>query len=274
AETVTPQGGSNSYGHLFPMVHLRYRLGEQSNVRAAFTTAIARPNFFDLVPFRIRDGDDIVEGNPDLEPTTSRNFDLLFEHYDQRIGVISAAVFYKRLTNPIFLFTEDNELGGETEQPRNGESGEIKGVELAVQQQLSFLPGPLAGLGIYANYTYTTSEATLPDGRTAQLQGQSKSVYNLALSYERGPFSAQLSANYHDAYAEEYAGAAYEDVFVDDHFQLDLSASTRLSQRSTIFLELVNLTNEPFTAYQGTRARPVQMEYYERWGRLGVRLAW
>src|SRR5690606_20659790 len=76
AETVTPQGGSNSYGHLFPMVHLRYRLGEQSNVRAAFTAAIARPNFFDLVPFRIRDGDDIVEGNPDLAPTTSRNFDL------------------------------------------------------------------------------------------------------------------------------------------------------------------------------------------------------
>jgi len=274
AETVTPQSASNSYGHFFPMVHLRYRLGEQTNLRAAFTTAIARPNFFDLVPFRIRDGEDIVQGNPDLEPTTSRNLDLLFEHYDRRIGVISAALFYKRLTNPIFLFTEDNELGGETEQPRNGESGEIKGVELAVQQQLSFLPGPLAGLGLYANYTYTTSEATLPGGRTAQLQGQSKGVYNLALSYERGPFSAQISANYHDSYADEYAGAAYEDVFVDDHFQLDFSASTRIGQRSTVFLELVNLTNEPYIAYQGTRSRPVQMEYYERWGRLGVRVAW
>jgi hypothetical protein len=58
------------------------------------------------------------------------------------------------------------------------------------------------------------------------------------------------------------------------HFQLELCASMRLSQRSTLFLELVNLTNEPFVAYQGTRARPVQMEYYQHPGRLGVRLVW
>ncbi len=80
--------------------------------------------------------------------------------------MLSAGAFYKRLSNPIFLFTEENDLGGATSQPRNVESAEIRGVEVAVQQQLSMLPRPLDGLGIWANYTYTDSEATLPGGRT------------------------------------------------------------------------------------------------------------
>ena len=40
------------------------------------------------------------------------HFDLLLEHYDRRIGVLSAGAFYKRLSDPIFLFTEENDLGG------------------------------------------------------------------------------------------------------------------------------------------------------------------
>ena len=119
---------------------MRYGLTQQTNLRAAVTTAMARPNFVDLVPSRLVDDEDILLGNPELDPTTATNFDFLVEHYDQRIGVMSAGVFYKSLKDPIFVFVEDNELGGETRQPRNGEDGEIYGFELAVQQQLRMLP--------------------------------------------------------------------------------------------------------------------------------------
>ncbi len=267
-ETLTPTNAEKTYNNFFPMVHARLALNAQTNLRAAFTTAIARPNFLDLVPYRVRDDEDLSVGNPDLRPTTSRNFDLLFEHYDQRIGLLSAGLFYKRLTDPIFVFTEDNDLGGETEQPRNGESAWIRGVEVAAQRQVG------GGFGVYANYTFTDSDAKLPSGREARLQGQSEHVFNVALSFERAALSSQISLNYHNNYVEEYADEAFEDVFVDKHLQLDLSSTYRVNHRGAIFLELVNLTNEPLIAYEGTRDRPIQMEYYQAWGRIGFRVNW
>jgi TonB-dependent receptor len=278
AETLTPQTGENSYGRVFPALHVRFGLTEQTNLRAAITATMARPNFVDLVPSRLVDDEDIQLGNPELDPTTSTNLDFLLEHYDQRIGVMSAGVFYKSLKDPIFAFVEDNELGGETRQPRNGEDGEIYGFEVAVQQQLRMLPAPLDGLGIYANYTYTDSKTNLPGGREARLQGQVPHVFNAALSYERGPFSGQFSFNYSDEYILEFAGdegteeEALEDTWVDTHLQLDFSASLRVTQMTAAFVELVNLTNEPFRAYQGLPERPIQREFYRSWGRFGFRL--
>jgi len=272
-ETLLPTDGSRSYGNLFPTVHVKYSPGEYTNLRAAFTSTIARPGFFQLVPYRLRDDEDLVLGNPELEPTTARNFDLMFEHYSRRIGVLSLGAFHKRLTNPIFIFTEDNDFGGETEQPRNGEEGTITGLEFSVQQRLSFLPAPFDGFSIYANYTWTSSESALPSGRTVSLQGQPDHVGNLALSYERGPFWGQVSTNFHDLYVSEYGEEAFEDVFVDRSLRLDASFNARVMESGSIFLELVNLTDEPYVAYQGDPSRPIQMEYYQRWGRLGWRMA-
>jgi TonB-dependent receptor len=276
-EELTPTTGEKSYGSVFPMLHARYAVGERTNIRAAYTTAIARPNFFQLVPYRLRDDEDRELGNPDLEPTIARSADLLIEHYDRNIGILSAGVFYKRLSDPIFLFTTDNELGGQDVQPGNGEAGTIRGVELALQQQLRFLPGALAGLGVYANYTFTDSDAQLPGGREARLQGQAPHVVNVALSYERGPFSGQVSLNYLADFVSEYggdegaAGEEFEDVYVAPRTQIDASFSVRAGGRSVAFLELLNLTNQPYDVYQGVADRPIQNEYYEPWGRVGFR---
>lgn len=278
-ETLTPVTDDNAYNNVFPMVHLRYRITPQTNLRAAFTTTISRPNFFDLVPYRLRDDEDLGLGNPDLEPTIGRNFDLLLEHYDQRIGVLSAGVFYKSLSDPIFLFTSDNEFGGETTQPNNVDDGSILGFEVAAQKQLTMLPYPLDGLGLWANYTYTDSDVTLPGGREARLAGQAKHVFNTSLSYDRGAFSTSVSLNYHDAFPLEFGGDIVgefdpdTDLFVDEHLQLDFSANYLVSPSSSVFLELVNLTNEPFRTYQGSPDRPRQQEFYESWGRIGFRIS-
>lgn len=272
AETLTPTSSDNSYGDLFPHLHLRYRLSEQTNIRAAFSSAIARPGYFSLVPYRIRDDEDLEIGNPELDPTTSSNLDLLFEHYDSRIGVLSTGVFYKSIKDPIFTFVEENSLGGDTEQPRNGQAGTIFGFELSAQQQLNFLPGALGGLGIYGNYTFTDSEGTLPDGRDAKLAGQADHAFNTALSYERGGFSGQVSFNFRHSYIDAYGDDESEDEFVGSRHQLDLSASYRLNETGTIYMELLNLTNQPFVLYQGVKERERQREYYRPWGTIGIRL--
>ena len=185
-EDIERVESENDYGYLFPMLHIRFKATPETNIRAALTTALARPNFFDLAPYEIRDDDELVLGNPNLDPSRSVNLDLFLEHYTSSIGVIAGGVFYKSIEDPIVTFREENDVmvDGETFeltqfQSRNGDSGYIWGVELAVQQQLRFLPGALSGLGIYANYTYTESEAKLSDGSTNIFPGQAKHISTL-----------------------------------------------------------------------------------------------
>ncbi len=100
-ESTDEVSDDGSYSNFFPMLHLRYRLTPRTNFRAAFTSGIARPNYYQVVPFRIvlREDDEMIMGNPALEPTTSYNFDLLGEHYLTGIGIISGGFFYKSMDN-------------------------------------------------------------------------------------------------------------------------------------------------------------------------------
>ena len=111
--TLSPtSAGSGDYNRFFPSVHVRYRLTPRTNIRAAISTALLRPNFYDLVPFIHRDDEDRSLGNPDLKPATSTNLDLLFEHYFRPLGLLSGGLFYKKIKDPIFRFTKLNEFGG------------------------------------------------------------------------------------------------------------------------------------------------------------------
>ena len=275
AETLTPSSGESDYTKFFPMLHMRYRLTPDTNIRAAATTAMMRPNFFDLAPYQIIEDEDLELGNPELGPATAFNFDLMAEHYIRPLGLVSVGVFYKSISDPIFFFTEENALGGDTVQPRNGESAWVRGTELAYQQQLRFLPAPLDGLGLYANATLTASEAKLPGGRKADLAGQADRIGNIALNYEKGPFSSQFSYNYHSEFIEEFGdevdAGVFEDVYVASHAQIDVSATYRISPSLSASLELLNLTNEPWVLYQTSEKRPIQREYYESWGWFGLK---
>jgi TonB-dependent receptor len=276
---TSPVTGSFDYGKLLPMLHLRYALGPRSNLRAAVTRSLARPNFYDLVPYVVinREDEEILRGNPELDPTTAWNFDALAETYFESVGVLSAGLFYKTLDNYIYLFNTEEEFQGDefdVLQPRNGEAASIRGVELALQRQLDFLPGPFDGLGVYANYTFTDSEAEFPgrEGAEASLPGQSRHVGNLALSYEKGGFLGRLALNFHGKFISEVGEEASQDRYYDDHVQLDLTASQGIGKRVRIFLDLLNLTNEPLRYYRGVPDRPDQEEYYRWWAIFGVKL--
>jgi TonB-dependent receptor len=282
-EDIERVEAENDYGYFFPMVHLRYAATPSTNLRAAFTTALARPNFFDLAPYQIRDDDEIELGNPELDPSRSKNFDLMAEHYLSGIGIISAGGFYKLIDDPIIptITGEEIELDGETFevdvfQPVNGESGYIAGVEVAYQQQFRFLRGALSGLGLYANYTYTDSEVELQDGSKNRFPGQAKHVANGALNYENSGFFIQVALNYSGEYVSEFAGDGVEadrdnDLYTADRWGLDANFRVTFSNGISIFGEFLNLLNSPLKVYQGDPDRPIQREYYRQWGWLGVR---
>jgi TonB-dependent receptor len=104
---TTSATNSKNWNHILPDIHLKYEATPNTNIRAAFTSGLSRPNFYDLVPYKLvfHEDEEMEIGNPDLEPTTAYNFDLLAEHFFQGVGILSGGFFYKSLDKIIYPFT-------------------------------------------------------------------------------------------------------------------------------------------------------------------------
>jgi TonB-dependent receptor len=274
---LSPISGGTNYIEWLPQVHLKYKVGEHSNFRVALTRSFSRPDFFQVNPNVIisHEGQSITKGNPDLRATTSWNFDLLFEHYLSSVGIFSAGAFYKQITDNIYTAVGQEIIDGvpyEVTQPINADKGWLRGLEVAYQARFSSLPKPLDGLGLYLNYTYADSKSSYPGHPDSPLPGQAQDVGNLALTYEKGGFSGRVSVNDNGKAIFFVGTEGAPDQWVDNHVQLDFSAQQQLGKTVALFLEVNNLTNEPYRIYEGTTDRPIQEEYYRWWGTIGVKL--
>ncbi|MDL5047667.1 TonB-dependent receptor [Oscillatoria amoena NRMC-F 0135] len=276
-DEIVPEMGETDYSFLLPQVHARYAINSNTNIRAAFTQSYSRPNFESIVPSQEIDfsGREATIGNPELKPVGATNFDLLGEHYFGTVGVLSGGVFYKKLSDFIFNRRFDATLDGidlTVNQWQNGESADLFGFELAYQQNLTFLPGVLNGLSVYANYTYTTSNASIEGRGDVRLPGQASNVGNFALGYETRRLNVRLALNFNGEYISEVGEESDEDFFVKSRVQFDATATYTINPRIRLFAEFLNLTNQPFEVYQGRKDQYVQREFYSWWSRVGVKV--
>jgi TonB-dependent receptor len=275
-----PIESKSNYGIPLPAFHLKYAATPNTNFRAALTRTLARPNYYDTVPYRAQDdsASTVMLGNPDLNPTTSWNVDVLGEHYFKSVGVMSAGYFYKHLTDYIYVYTLDQSIGGSiyhVTQPLNGDAATVQGFELALQNQLTFLPRALSGIGVYANYTFSDSSASFPQhAGKSTLPGQSRHVGNLAGSYERWGFSGKLSVNFHGSYVDQVGATSLLDRHYDTHKQLDVSLSQKLQRNLRVFADFLNLNDALLRYYQGTTDRVLQEEHYRWWVTFGVKVGY
>jgi len=290
--STTPVTGDNGYIDALPSAQLLYTFGGNTNIRLAYGMGIARPNFSDLPPFILEQDrrQSVSVGNPDLKPTHAQNFDLIVEHYLKPVGVIEGGVFYKYLTDPIFpvdtTIASGTFAGFTQTQPINGPSAHIAGVEMAWQQHLTFLPGLLNGMGVRANYSYTTSRASFPVGfgRTDHpaLLRQAPNNWNFDATYDKKGISARMGLTHNDANIFQYnfqdgADGGIKgpngDVYLYPHTQVDAQVSYWIPRGHGLqaIVSLLNLNNEVFGFYQGSEQFPIQREYYNRTVSAGLR---
>lgn len=294
----------NNYTDVLPSVNLRYAVTSNFIIKAAWTNALARPKYYDLVPyFNINPNDlEMAAGNPSLEPVRSSNLDLMFENYFKSIGIVSGGVFYKNIDRFFYTYIDNNYtqdkfntdfpsianpiVDGDNwqfAQRRNGDGARVFGFEAALQRQLDFLPGFWKGFGVYLNYTYTHSKAEgIYDGSgelirsNVKLPGAAPHIFNASLSYENKRTVVRLSGNYTSSYVDDSDDAGYnEDAFFDRYYSkqffLDANASYALTSKWRVFAEANNLTNQPLRYYQGTKDRTAQLEYYGPRFNVGVK---
>ena len=290
---------TNTYTNLLPSISFQYNATKDLILRAAATTALARPNYYALAPFvnNIASDMEITAGNPDLDVTYSYNYDFMAENYFKSVGLISGGVFYKRLNDFIYNYSDNQYTTAKFTadfpnqsnpiptgenwsfvQSRNGKSVDVYGFEVALQRQLDFFESKfLRGFGVYLNYTYTKSEAkgiSDEDGnerKNISLPGTAPHMFNGSLSWENKRFSARVSTNFAADYLDELGADDYQDSYYDKQFFLDANAAYKIMPNIRLFAEANNLTNQPLRYYQGVEANTKQVEYYQARFNFGLK---
>jgi TonB-dependent receptor len=134
------------------------------------------------------------------------------------------------------------------EQPINAQDADLDGYEIIYQQPFFFLPGFASNFGMIANYTHVESEALFDTGtgpKISSLPGLSEESYNVTLYYETDTWGARASLNKRDDYITAVSGSnGNAEEKNTGPTRVDLSGFYNVTDRITVTLEVINLTEE------------------------------
>lgn len=298
--STTPVSGSGSYLNPLPSVQLRYKIDNDSDIRAVYGRGISRPDPYQLVPYIVEDQSTtpytITIGNTGLVAEHANDYDVLYEHYFKSVGMLEGGYFYKQITKPIYaqqsiIPTTGSPLsqpyaGDLVLQEVNGDHAWISGFEVAYQQHLNYLPGMLSGARINANFAYTNSKNYNLTGRTdsPQLVGQAPCSWNIGPAYatKRALVTMGVSHNSANIYAYQYQSTGpgavdygvtgpNGDNYFYSHTQIDAQATYYIARGFTVLASGQNMNNEVFGFYNGQPKYMVQREYYKPTYSFGLR---
>lgn len=286
AAAYVPSVANLRYEYWLPSVNLKFEAGGGLQFRAAYFKGIAPPEFgltrnyqrIDAIAVRadaqINGGQpylagSITAGNPFLKPIEADNFDLTAEYYFGNGGQFTVSAFYKELKN---VLTNDNvsiqipvasatAFVNSTQPVNSTKKGKLKGFEVSYQQNYSFLPGFLSGLGLQANYTFVSSSgvpqstlsSTDPDvgagrvstvpGDNFPLQGLSKHTFNIVPYYEKGKLTLRAAYSWRSQFLLTLRDVItpFDPIFQKPYGQLDASVSLKVTDNFTIGVQGVNL---------------------------------
>lgn len=255
--TLTPVQTGGSYDNWLPGVHVRWDVNPGFVMRAAWTNTIGRPDYGSIAASQnlTFDGSQarLTRGNPALKPRKSEGLDLSFEAYP-RDGLVSLAVFSKSIKDEIFSLTgvETLDVGRGLEQvivttPQNAETARIRGLELGLQQALTFLPEPLNGLGVSGNVTLIDSKFTVLTAAGPRVTGlffQPDVTGNASIYYQRGKFEGRVSYNYIGGFLETINDTIPNaDQYWKGRTTFDANISYRITPELTVYAEGQNLSD-------------------------------
>lgn len=254
SETGQPVTETNSYSTLLPNLNVKLDLTEDLLLRYAYSETLTRPTMGDLVPvFNVttaRPGNFQAQaGNTELKPFMSTNWDLSLEWYYDDTSYMAVAVFQKEVEDFIVATVEPEvqnlDSGAYTfnvRRPRNGETANVDGLELAWLHTFE------SGFGIQANATVVNSDAELDKDDTTQvfaLEGLGDSQ-NLTVFYEQDGFQARVAYNNREGFMQNVVSplGGVEPRYTETYGQVDVSASYDIDETFTVFFEGINVTGE------------------------------
>ncbi|QXQ05294.1 TonB-dependent receptor [Sphingosinicellaceae bacterium] len=282
---IEPIVGGGSYSRLLPSANFAYDLADGLRVRLAASQAISRPTFGQLSSAKdysaAQSNTPVVSdaGNPNLKPVSADQGDISLEYYPNKSLALTAAVFYKHLTNFVttravpFTLTPTNQVPGApasfpfTEvQFVNGDSAKVYGLEVGGQYFLK------NGFGIQVNATYNHSRAVREGAPTTDLQDAVPFSANAKIFYEAHGIDASVSYQYQSRFVSSLA--SYIDSLAikqSPYHELAASISYDILPSLTVYAQGSNLLDSATKRYSTYSNVPAFYEYTGRALFFGVR---
>lgn len=259
------------YSGVLPAMNSVLELTPEVLLRFAATQNLNRPGLSSMAAqgtaFEDENSGEITasRGNPNLKPYKDNTLDFAAEYYFGKVGLLSAGIFQKWLTN--FIGTETlnnipfsatgvpfstipgataNTIVKEFDMPINiPGTKSLTGIELAAQAQFTFLPAPFNNFGAVLNFTHVKADKALT--------GISPTSYNATLYYETNRWGARVSVNHRSRY---YTGRSDNPMSAgtqgyEASTYVDAAAFFKITKQLELTLDGINLTNEKDTQFWG-----------------------
>ena len=293
----------HDYNDFLPSLNLVFEPLEDVIIRFGYAEVMARAGLGSLRPnvsVSVSGGSRSVSGgNPTLEPTKAKTYDLGLELYFDNESLLGVAVFRKEIDSYVQglretkLFTEtglpvqaaidacnagpgygvdcNENLEWQTNTPLNGPGGNLYGFEVQYQMPFTFLPEGWDRFGFIGNFTYVKAQLDYvnADGQilaTRDLQGLSENTRSATLYYEDDKFSARVSLTDRSEYLTNAIGRDNNDMEGTNATRnIDAALSYQLTDKWKVSLEALNLTDEVDDQWVDSSGN--RLTYYHATGR-------
>ncbi len=202
----------NTSNVLTPLLHLTWKPDEKSRNQwrtsltrsykaASLQDLMARPSISQRYPTGANPiSSPDQAGNPALRPELASGFEVAYEHYLAKGGLISVNFFYRRIENLI-----RNVVGLENvswsdqarwvSRPQNVGNATAKGLELEAKVRLDEVLPDAWPVALRSNLSFFDSQVDQVPGPNNRLEGQPKGTANLGLDYKLRAMPLSFGAN-------------------------------------------------------------------------------
>lgn len=259
---------SNRSSVLTPLLHATWKPMETSRDQwrtsltrsykaATLQELIARPAISQRFPNGANEvGSPDRAGNPNLAPELARGFEIAYEHYLDKGGLMSANFFYRHINDLIRNVVAQESVSWSTEKrwvsrPQNVGNATAQGIELEAKFRLDELWPDALAVALRTNVSFFDSSVERVPGPNNRLEGQPKGTANLGADYKLRslPISLGASVNItpgYDLQLSDIQSSSVGTKVVTDAFMLwfiNPSAQLRLSASNLLPRDYLNTSS-------------------------------
>lgn len=244
--------------YYLPGLNLKYSLNDKHALRLGASKTYTLPQSKEISPYQYVSISFASEGNPKLKPSDNYNIDLKWDYYPDPSELLSGAVFYKHIVNPIGRVDKGNSAGLLT-YDNIGKFADLVGVEIELRKNLyandyhSGLISRKLSFGLNASYIHTILNIALTNTpeRKSGLEGASPFILNADITYtytqsEKSLISS-LVFNYFSDRIFTIGALGFNDIMDKGIPTIDFATSYRCSSKLTLKFKAANLLNPTFT---------------------------
>jgi len=300
----------HTYSDTLPSLNIAIEPLSDFFVKASYSEGISRAAPGSIVPTTTVAATGttrtITTGNPELEPTKAKSYDLGVEWYFSEGGLVGVTLFQKEIESFInsarssVIYTDTGlpaqaaitacagagqptttcnvNVDWTVTRASNTPGGDLEGYEISYQQPFTFLSGFFSNFGAIVSYTSVESDIDYLDVsgnylKTRPLTGLSDETSAATLYYENDTFTGRVSVVERSGYLTAAVGTeGSAENGTNGTVNVDASFGYNVNDNLKFTFEALNLTDEVDDQWVGSEDNQ-RLSYYHSTGiqyNLGV----